>query len=356
MISNKKMPRTEPETIDELVAILAQLLDGLTIEKVERDVNLGEDEVADMVVQVRRGGLRRRLLIEVRTLGEPRLAAQAITKLRGLQGLARDGIPVFAARYVSESSRRICKAVGVGYIDLVGNVFLQFGAVLIDREAGASLGLERRGVKQLTAPKATRVVRALLDSPKVPVRITDLARRCSMTPGGVYQVVRLLEDKGYIERDSTKRVRLVKPGELLDAWAGLWSIQRNTIATYFSLERTPGAIMESVARVGGRGKRDYAFTMMAGAYLVAPFVRFVDVWFYITGDTAWWVRELDLRPVEAGGNVHLVIPYDEGVLMDRHEVEGAWVVSDVQLYVDLYNYPARGREQAQFLREKRIRF
>lgn len=177
-----------------------------------------------------------------------------------------------------------------------------------------------------------------------------------MTPGGVYQVVRLLEDKGYIERDSTKRVRLVKPGELLDAWAGLWSIQRNTIATYFSLERTPGAIMESVARVGGRGKRDYAFTMMAGAYLVAPFVRFVDVWFYITGDTAWWVRELDLRPVEAGGNVHLVIPYDEGVLMDRHEVEGAWVVSDVQLYVDLYNYPARGREQAQFLREKRIRF
>jgi hypothetical protein len=31
-------------------------------------------------------------------------------------------------------------------------------------------------------------------------------------------------------------------------------------------------------------------------------------------------------------------------------------VSNVQLYVDLYNYPARGREQADFLRERKIGF
>jgi hypothetical protein len=37
-------------------------------------------------------------------------------------------------------------------------------------------------------------------------------------------------------------------------------------------------------------------------------------------------------------------------------VEGVKVVSDVQLYVDLYNYPARGREQADFLRERKMGF
>jgi len=35
---------------------------------------------------------------------------------------------------------------------------------------------------------------------------------------------------------------------------------------------------------------------------------------------------------------------------------GAVVVGDVQLYLDLYQYPARGREQAEFLRERRLKF
>jgi hypothetical protein len=185
------------------------------------------------------------------------------------------------------------------------------------------------------------------------VRITDLADKCSMTPGGVHQVVRLLEDKGYVERDGERRVVLTRPGELLDAWASSWSMDRNRATAYFAFGATPEVLMERVAALGGREGLPYAFTLHAGASIVAPYVRFETVHVYIGGIDGPWVEGLGLRPVEGGGNVLLLRPYDEGVFMDVHEVGGKKVVSDVQLYVDLYNHPARGREQAEFLRQRR---
>lgn len=356
MLSTKQIPKNETETVEELTILLPQLLEGLTIESVERRVDLGEDETVDLLVKVRHKGTTRRLLVDVKTLGEPRFAAESVTRLRTLQGHMRDGVPVFAARYVSEESRRICRTIGVGYMDLVGNVYLAFGPVLIDRESGHSLKLERRGLRQLTAPKATRVLRALLMNPDRPARITDLAEACSMTPGGVHQVVRLLEDRGYVARDPSRRVVLERPDELLDAWASSWTMERNGSRGYFSLERSPEAIMRAVARQGRDEGLGYAFTLYAGASLVAPFVRFITVHLYIEGDERRWVEGLDLRPVQGGGNVVLLRPYDEGVLTAVQDVRGTKVVPDVQLYVDLYNHPARGREQAEFLRAKRLAF
>jgi hypothetical protein len=108
----------------------------------------------------------------------------------------------------------------------------------------------------------------------------------------------------------------------------------------------------------------YAFTLHSGASLIAPFVRFTDVHFYYQGDacTEWsecvevLIQGLDLRPVESGGSVHILKPYDEGVFYNLQRPTGMPVVCNTQLYLDLINYPARGREQAQFLREQKMPF
>ena len=50
-----------------------------------------------------------------------------------------------------------------------------------------------------------------------------------------------------------------------------------------------------------------------------------------------------------GGNVSIVLPYDEGVFYGACKVNGLNVVSEVQLHVDLLNYPARGEEAAEAL-------
>ena len=47
--------------------------------------------------------------------------------------------------------------------------------------------------------------------------------------------------------------------------------------------------------------------------------------------------------------------YKNSVFFDKQEVNGLWVVSDIQLYLDLYNYPVRGLEQAQHIYEKRLK-
>ncbi len=349
-------PSNERETLDQLVSELPRLLEGLEIERTEVQPRARKGAVPDLLIDVRLGRQSKRLVVEVKTLGEPRFAAQAIAQLRESVQSVSNGYPVFAARYVGETSRQLLRAAGVGYIDLLGNVYLRFGGVLIDRLAQESFEAERRGLKQLFAPKATRVIRTLLLSPKEPARITDLARDCSMSPAGVYWVAQLLEDRGFVERDSSKRVVLVKPKELLDAWASSWSMDRNASTGYFSFERTPDALMKKVASVSKRDSMPYAFTLMAGASFIAPFVRFQDVWLYVDGEEEAWIKALDLKPVDGGGNIVIVRPYDAGVLSGLQVIEGVNVVSNIQLYVDLYNYPARGREQAEFLRERKIGF
>ena len=44
--------------------------------------------------------------------------------------------------------------------------------------------------------------------------------------------------------------------------------------------------------------------------------------------------------MEKGGNVSMVLPYDEGVFCGVTQVGGVNVVSKVQLYIDLLDYPA----------------
>ena len=46
--------------------------------------------------------------------------------------------------------------------------------------------------------------------------------------------------------------------------------------------------------------------------------------------------------------------YKHSVFYDSREVENLRVVSDIQLYLDLYRYPVRGREQAEHLYAKRL--
>lgn len=102
--------------------------------------------------------------------------------------------------------------------------------------------------------------------------------------------------------------------------------------------------------------KQYALTLGAAATLVAPFVRSTDVYLYIIEKADILLEALKLKPVEFGGNIYLVTPSDEGVLFDAQQIEGLTLVSNLQLYLDLFNYPMRGREQAEHLREKVMRF
>ncbi len=93
---------------------------------------------------------------------------------------------------------------------------------------------------------------------------------------------------------------------------------------------------------------EYALTGLAGALLVAPFVRPTNVHMYVNSeeDAGKLAKALALMPVEGSGNVKFAIAKSSGVFYGARNINGVKVVSDVQLYVDLLNYPARGEDAA----------
>jgi hypothetical protein len=63
-----------------------------------------------------------------------------------------------------------------------------------------------------------------------------------------------------------------------------------------------------------------------------------------------------LRRVEHGANLIFLLPYyKHSVFYGKQRIRRVWVVSDLQLYLDLHNYPIRGLEQAEHLYEKRLK-
>jgi len=209
-------------------------------------------------------------------------------------------------------------------------------------------------LRGIFAPKATRVLRKMLAIPKKGWTLQPLADAAGVSLAQAFKVVKKLESQNFAIREEGK-VRLINPGELLDLWAQTYDFSKNKITGYYS--RDKGAtLLDKIAGRGEKKKSCYGLTLMAGASLVAPFVRFSDVHLYIAEDQKQWVDQLDLEEVEFGGNVFLVQPADEGVFIDIREINKIKVVSNLQLYLDLVKYPARGKEQAEFLRKEKMKF
>src|SRR5207248_1334608 len=102
---------------------------------------------------------------------------------------------------------------------------------------------------------------------------------------------------------------------------------------------------------------DYALTLDSGAQRVAPFGTNPDrLWLLVpeVADIERIARDAGLRRVEAGESVTFLATRDRSPLLFRQRFDADWVASDVQLYLDLWAWPRRGKEQAHHLRVERL--
>jgi len=133
--------------------------------------------------------------------------------------------------------------------------------------------------------------------------------------------------------------------------------------TFYSFEQDQSVVMNSLLK---EGKKIFLllYHFLVVADLVAPFIRGVNkVQLYVRNqaDVERLKGLLELQEVKSGANVEIYIPYDEGVFYKALKVDASTqvdvpVVSNVQLYMDLFNNPARGKEQAEHLRELKLGF
>jgi hypothetical protein len=258
------------------------------------------------------------------------------------------------AVYIGPQSARILKANSFGYLDLSGNCYIALENVLIEKEGKRNVRPSTRPLRSLFAPRATRVVRVLLTDPARAWKLEELAKAAAVSLGHSHNVVKRLEQLAWVERDDRQRIRLTKPADLLENWGESYTYRDNEISSYFGPERVSRKFMTDVARAAEAAGRRYAFTLNAGVSLVvAPHLRIPAVHCYLEGDPAPVVAALGLRPAtDAEGTLHLLSPYDPGVLHGTLEKGGLAVTCLPQLYVDLLHYERRGAEQAEHLRRE----
>lgn len=197
--------------------------------------------------------------------------------------------------------------------------------------------------KDIFEPKSSRVIRVLLVRPNQRWRIATLAKEAGVSLGWTHAVVSTLQEQNYVTRDETYHVKVADPARLLRRWGAYHSfLTENKFETFHTFEQQIDRFLNQFKKVEG----SYALTGLAGAWLVAPYVRPVSIDIYIATrkETSNIVKTLELRPVERGGEVRLVSPNDNGVFYAARSIDRIKVVSNTQLYIDLVNYPARGEE------------
>ncbi len=305
----------------------------------------------DLVAKVKAGRKEHILLIEFKTSGEPRNIAQVAGYMNAVKK-SISGYPVLVAPFVSSRGRKMCKELGLGFVDLTGNAYLKFNSVLIERWGKESKTKETRLLKSLFTEKSTWTIRKMFSNLNREWKMEELANESNVSLGQAYKVITKLEAEGFVDK-KRGAITLSKPKELLDAWAKVYNFENQSTIGYYCPLKDQQSIFNALRKIS---LKQYALTLGAAASLVAPFVRSTDVYMYIVGKADRIVKALRLKPVEFGGNVHLVTPADDGVLFAIQQVEGVTLVSNLQLYLDLYNYPMRGREQAEHLRNEVMRF
>jgi hypothetical protein len=360
---NGEIMMKEPEIIDKLQKSIKEIFDSTGTVKVTRTgfggTRLLNQEIKpDLVVQTETKEKEKYLIVfEVKSAGQPRYARMAVNQLQSILANRENVYGVLGAPFISEESKKICQASGIGYIDLAGNCLFRFNNVYINVEGKPNPYPSTRPLKSIFATKSTRALRVLFSSPKKDWFVKDLAREANISIGQASNLKKRLLEYEFIEEVGDERgfkFRLSNPEALLNRWAENYSYRENKTRNYYSLDDVK-EIEKKLSDYCETKKIRYAFTLTSGASLVAPFLRYKRVFVYLSNSIEKVALALGWKEVPSGPNITILEPYDEGIFYGLQEINGMKVVSDVQLYLDLKGYKERGEEAAQFLLENRLR-
>ncbi|MEX2528530.1 MAG: hypothetical protein WEA09_12910 [Gemmatimonadota bacterium] len=305
-------------------------------------VRAAQDPIADAVVELK-GGAR---------------ISFALKTWTGSDENRRHGEnTVWVVPRAPEGLRERFRGAQESYVDLRGAVFLSFPNLLVDRDGlqPVARSTPSRSFDPF-ADRSSLVLRTLME----PIHadrvwgVRELAEAAGVGPATASRAVRELERYEVVNVRRSGReseIRLQDPKALFSLWAGAYEWTRNqSIAVHAPI----GDPLRFLKRSKGifEGHR-WALTLQAGASLVAPHATWERIHIYMDA-----TRPIDLLefarkqewPMGDDGRLVLLKPYHrDSVWHGARTVDGLPVVSDLQLVLDLWNYPLRGREQAEHL-------
>jgi hypothetical protein len=344
----------EDEVLQQGEQAIRNCLDRVPFLKI-RDFQIEPDfsgRRPDFVVRVETIGGEYNLVVEAKSSGQPRVARRAIDQLRVYSEGVPNPYPVLLAPYVADATAQLCARDGVGYIDLAGNCRLSFGQVYIEQCGKENPFSEKRELRSLYSPKAERILRVLLTSPREVWKVQELASEADVSLGMASKVKQILKLKEWLAPRS-RGVRLLDPEAALTEWAGEYRYSKHRAVDFYSLV-SGSELEQQVVSAAKASDIRIALTGFSAAVRYAPAVRYRRSMIYCAGETAAIAQKLDLKQVSSGANLTLIQPYDEGVFYGVEPRDGLPVVSAIQTYLDLIKQSARGEEAAAALLQEVI--
>ncbi len=264
---------------------------------------------------------------------------------------------IVVSSFISHYTRTKLKEVGIYYLDLTGNIWLQLNnpAVYIETMgAQTNPNTIERPARTLKGAKAGLIVRELIDAKKV-FGIRELALRTKINPGYISRLFTLLEEQAIIraKQNSTQIVDTtsLKRNEWDVDWAALlrrWAqdaplAKRARISTYIE----PRGLKATLALLS-KSSIKYAITGSYAASEIAPIAppRLLHIYVENAFEAS---KELGLRETESGANIVLIEPQTDAPFLHTQQRNQHYFAAISQIAADLLSSPGRAPAEAEEL-------
>ena len=328
----------------------------------------GPDRGYDARVDLRVGGKAATLLIEVKKALYPRDVRQALWQLqefarrRPQSAEERPTASFLVAQSISPGAKDLLRDERVGYYDSGGSLFLPADNIYVYVEKPPPKTLSK-SIRSLFSGRRAQVLHALLMRHGEWFGVKEIAEQTRVSPATASQVLMELERFDWVVsrgQGPTKERHLREPGALLDAWAAQLAVMRPlAMRRYFVPSVRAEGLVQKFAEVCAAHKAEYAITHEAAGQRYAPFLSTVSqvrcrLMAGAAADGA--LGALDAHIVDQGANLAVIEVKSSGELLFRERVDGTWLASPLQVYLDLMRSEGRAREMAKHLRQDRIGF
>lgn len=353
----KKLKGDESLALRPLLELLAQVPMIRGVEQVLPQTRI--DSGIDALVWLQLEDRRQLIACEFLANGQPRHMRLGIWELtNAIRRDWPDAIPLLIAPFLSPASQALCKQHEVAFLDHQGNARLVFDGVFIERVAAGQPVAARRELKSLFSPKAAQVLRLLLRDPWRPWRVTELAEKAEVSLGQVSNVRRGLLDREWATV-TDEGLTLKDPDAMLDAWSAAYAGLGGKKQTYYTTLNGKG--LEDAFLELFSDQRDRPGVLLASftaAKWLAPYGRTATHNLLSQPAALEYLHQtLALQPAVNGANVVVTLPAHDGVFLDAvHPSPGIACTSPVQTFLDLSAAGERGKEAAEYLRSKLLRW
>lgn len=188
--------------------------------------------------------------------------------------------------------------------------------------------------------------------------LREVVREIGVSLGLAQRTLEALIYRGFVSVTgirTSKSYRVTRPAALFQSWCAHYSIvKRCKMWTYQSRLLGRGDVLQKVLSSNLSDDTALALHSAAEAYgCKNTNLQTVELYLLDPTKIRRLERELRLEPQERGYDVLLIQPYYKSLLKNcSSQHEGFTVSNPLLTYLDLYHFPLRGAEQAEFMADR----